>query len=176
MRVLVTAATRHDATREIAEAIAAGLIERGMDAETRPIDEVTDLAGYDAVVLGSAVYMGRWLKSAHEFAERNVADLGAVPVWLFSSGPLGNPGHLIPQGEPAEVAELTELTGALGHSVFAGRLVRARLGVLERATVRAVHAPEGDYRQWDAVRAFADEIAKQLGASGAGRRVGAGLS
>jgi menaquinone-dependent protoporphyrinogen oxidase len=59
MRVLITAATRHDATREIAEAIGAGLSERGIDAETRPIDEVTDLAGYDAVVLGSAVYMGR---------------------------------------------------------------------------------------------------------------------
>jgi menaquinone-dependent protoporphyrinogen oxidase len=66
MRVLITAATRHDATREIAEAIGAGLVERGMDAETRPIDEVTDLVGYDAVVLGSAVYMGRWLKSARE--------------------------------------------------------------------------------------------------------------
>jgi menaquinone-dependent protoporphyrinogen oxidase len=176
MRVLITAATRHDATREIAEAIAAELVERGMDAETRPIDEVTDLAGYDAVVLGSAVYMGRWLKSAREFAERNVADLGAVPVWLFSSGPLGDPGHLIPEGEPAVVAELTELTGALGHCVFAGRLDRAKLGVLERATVRAVHAPEGDYRQWDAIRAFADEIAKQLGASSAGRRAGGGLS
>jgi menaquinone-dependent protoporphyrinogen oxidase len=71
---------------------------------------------------------------------------------------------------------LTELTGALGHCVFAGRLVRAKLGVLERATVRAVHAPEGDYRQWDAIRAFADEIAKQLGASSAGRHAGAGLS
>jgi menaquinone-dependent protoporphyrinogen oxidase len=176
MRVLITAATRHDATREIAEAIGAGLVERGMDAETRAIDEVTDLAGYDAVVLGSAVYMGRWLKSAHEFAERNVADLGAVPVWLFSSGPLGDPGHLIPEGEPAEVAELTELTGALGHCVLAGRLDRAKLGVLERATVRAVHAPEGDYRQWDAIRAFADEIAKQLGALSPGRRAGGGLS
>jgi menaquinone-dependent protoporphyrinogen oxidase len=55
MCVLITAATRHDATREIAEAIGAGLSERGIDAETRLIDEVTDLAGYDAVVLGSAV-------------------------------------------------------------------------------------------------------------------------
>jgi nucleotide-binding universal stress UspA family protein len=67
-----------------------------------------------------------------------VADLGAVPIWLFSSGPLGDSGHLIPEGEPAEVAELTELTGALGHCVLAGRLYRAKLGVLERATVRAV--------------------------------------
>jgi menaquinone-dependent protoporphyrinogen oxidase len=64
MRVLVTAATRHDATREIAEAISAGLLARGIEAESRPIDKVTDLAGYDAVVLGSAVYMGRWLKLA----------------------------------------------------------------------------------------------------------------
>jgi menaquinone-dependent protoporphyrinogen oxidase len=84
MRVLITAATRHDATREIAEAIASGLVERGVDAEASPIAEVTDLAVYDAVVLGSAVYMGRWLKPARRFAEHNATALASGPAWLFT--------------------------------------------------------------------------------------------
>jgi menaquinone-dependent protoporphyrinogen oxidase len=165
MRVLITAATRHDATREIAEAIGAGLVERGIDAETRPIDEVTDLAGYDAVVLGSAVYMGRWLKPARHFAEHHGTSLAAIPVWLFSSGPLGPPAKLVATGEPADVTELVKLTGALGHRVFAGRLQRERLGFAERAVAKAVHAPEGDCRDWSAIDGFAGEIAAQLAAA-----------
>jgi menaquinone-dependent protoporphyrinogen oxidase len=165
MRVLIAAATRHDATREIAEAIGAGLVERGVDAETRPIDEVTDLAGYDAVVLGSAVYMGRWLKPARQFAEHHARTLAAIPVWLFSSGPLGPPANLVPTGEPADVTELVKLTGALGHRVFAGRLERERLGFAERAVAKAVHAPEGDCRDWSAIDGFAGEIAAQLAAA-----------
>jgi menaquinone-dependent protoporphyrinogen oxidase len=171
MRVLITAATRHDATREIAEAIGAGLAERGIDTETRPIDEVTDLSVYDAVVLGSAVYMGRWIKSARRFAEHNATTLAAMPVWLFSSGPLGQPDHLTPEGDPGDIAEMTSLRGAVGHRVFAGRLRRGGLGLVERAAIKAVHAPEGDYRDWDAIDAFADEIAAHLaGSDGADER------
>jgi menaquinone-dependent protoporphyrinogen oxidase len=162
MRVLIIAATRHDATREIADAIEAELVERGIEAETRPIDDATDLAGYDAIVLGSAVYMGRWLKPARQFAERNAGALIAMPVWLFSSGPLGPPEHLVPPGEPADVTDLLKLTGALEHRVFAGRLERERLGFAERAAVKAVHAPAGDCRDWNAIKAFAGEIASQL--------------
>jgi menaquinone-dependent protoporphyrinogen oxidase len=165
MRVLIAAATRHDATREIAEAIGAGLAERGIDTEARPIEEVTDLSAYDAVVLGSAVYMGRWLKPARQFAERNASALAAIPVWLFSSGPLGPPGRLVPPEGPADITELVRLTGAREHRVLAGRLDRERLGFAERAAVKAVHAPEGDCRDWDAIGGFASEIATQLGAA-----------
>jgi menaquinone-dependent protoporphyrinogen IX oxidase len=73
VRVLVTAASRHDATREIAETIADGLRRRGVDAEARPLDEVVSLDGFDAVVLGSAIYMGRWLKTAREFVSACVS-------------------------------------------------------------------------------------------------------
>jgi menaquinone-dependent protoporphyrinogen oxidase len=165
MRVLIAAATRHDATREIAEAIGAALAERGIDTEARPIDEVTDLSDYDAVVLGSAVYMGRWLKSARQFAERNRASLAAIPVWLFSSGPLGPPAHLVPAGEPTDVTRLVKQTGAREHRVLAGRLERDRLGFAEKAAVKAVHAPEGDCRDWSAIDSFAGDIAAQLAAA-----------
>ncbi len=93
--VLVTAASRRDSTREIAEAIADGLTERGVRAQARVVDQIADLDGFDAVVVGSAIYMGRWLKTAREFVARHAAELSSVPVWRFSSGPLGPPDHLI---------------------------------------------------------------------------------
>ena len=169
MRVLVTAASRHDATREIAEAIADGLADRGVPAEAVPMDSVASVDGFDAVVVGSAIYMGRWLKTAREFISQHSAELSSVPVWLFSSGPLGPPDHLIPADEPADTEQLTGLVGARGHRVFAGRLERASLGFAERAAAKAVHAPEGDCRDWDAIDAFAGEIAAELTAEPAGR-------
>jgi menaquinone-dependent protoporphyrinogen oxidase len=169
VRVLVTAASRHDATREIAEAIADGLTRRGVDAEARPVDQVTSLDGFDAVVLGSAIYMGRWLKTAREFVSEHTAELSAVPVWLFSSGPLGPPDHLIPPGEAADAEQLSKRVRARGHRVFAGRLERASLGFAERAAAKAVHAPEGDCRDWDAIDAFAGELASQLSPDKAAR-------
>lgn len=160
MRVLVTVASRHQATQEIAEAIAAGLAARGVSAEARPIEKVRGVDGYDAVVVGSAIYMGRWLKPARRFVKTNAQHLVPIPVWLFSSGPLGPSDHLIPEGEPADASEMTSLAHAREHRVFAGRLEKKRLGLTERAAVAAVRAPEGDSRDWGAIDAFAGEIAE----------------
>ena len=162
LRVLVTAATRHEATSEIAEAISDGLLRRGVDAELRPLAEVGEVGAYDAVVLGSAVYVGRWLQEARRFAERHAATLTAMPVWLFSSGPLGPAGARVPPGEPADAATLALLTRAREHRVFAGRLEMSRLGLPARLVVRLVGAREGDERDWAAIDAFAAEIAAAL--------------
>jgi menaquinone-dependent protoporphyrinogen oxidase len=169
VRVLVTAASRHDSTREIAEAIAAGLRQGGLDAEARPLEQVSSFDGFDAAVVGSAIYMGRWLKAAREFVSEHEAELSSRPVWLFSSGPLGPPDQLIPAGESNDTERLVDLVRARGHRVFAGRLQRASLGFAERAAVKAVGAPEGDSRDWDAIDAFAGEIASELSAGKATR-------
>jgi menaquinone-dependent protoporphyrinogen oxidase len=161
-RVLVTAASRHQATSEIAEAIADGLRERGVDARMRSIAEVRTLASYDAVVLGSAVYTGRWLAEARGFAQVHASELCSMPVWLFSSGPLGPPHHEIPPGEPADVPVLLRLTRAAGHRTFAGRLEMKHLHFAERAIVRTIHAPEGDSRDWDVIDGFAGDVAEAL--------------
>jgi menaquinone-dependent protoporphyrinogen oxidase len=162
VRVLVTAASRHGATHEIATAIAAGLARRGVEAEARPAEEVDTLDGYDAYVIGSAVYVGRWLDPARELVEAHAAALAGRPVWLFSSGPLGPPDKLKPEGEPVDVAGLIEASGAAEHRVFAGRLDRKLLSFGEKAVVVAVRAPEGDFRDWDAIDAFAAAIAERL--------------
>ena len=162
MRVLVTAASRHGATHEIAEAIAAGLERRGVNAKARPTEELTGLDGYDAFVVGSAVYIGRWLEPAQRLVEEHAGTLAAAPVWLFSSGPLGPPDALKPEGDPVDVAAFMETVSGAGHRVFAGRLDRSMLGFGEKAVIVAVRAPEGDFRDWEAIDGYAAEIAEQL--------------
>lgn len=165
MRVLVTAASRHGATHEIADAIAAGLARRGVGAEARHAEELAELDGYDAYVIGSAVYVGRWLAAARDLVENHRERLVARPVWMFSSGPLGPPEALKPEGDPVDAEDMVQAAGAVAHRVFAGRLDRSLLGLGEKAVVVAVRAPEGDFRDWEAIDGYAAEIARQLGAA-----------
>jgi menaquinone-dependent protoporphyrinogen oxidase len=134
-----------------------------------PVDQRPDPARYDAVVLGSAVYVGRWLEPARDYATAFAAALRARPVWLFSSGPIGEPPF--PPDEPHDAGPIRQVTGARDHRVFPGRLDRQLLGFGERAMVTAMRAPLGDFRDWDAVRAWADAIAEELATAWAGARV-----
>lgn len=161
MTVLVTAAGKHGSTEEIAGAIGRAIAETGVEADVRPIDEVGALDGYDAVVLGGAVYSGHWVEPARRFAEERAAELSGRPVWLFSSGPLGDQ----PDAEVVDVADLVTRLGAREHRVFAGRLDLARLRFTERAVARAVRAPEGDFRDWEAIAEWARGIGRSLSAS-----------
>ncbi len=160
MRVLVTAASKHGSTGEIAGAIAEVLGGRGLETVVTAPEEVDDVAAFEAVVLGSAVYAGRWMKPARELVERAADDLAARPVWLFSSGPIGEPPR--PEEDPVDFAEIVESTSARDHRVFAGRLERSRLGFGERAVVAALRASDGDFRDWDEIRGWATAIADEL--------------
>ncbi len=160
MHVLVTAASRHGATREIAVAIADRLGEHGLQVAVADPAEVTGFGPYDAVVVGSAVYAGHWLDAAKKLVERHAPELTARPVWLFSSGPVGDPPK--PDEAAVEVDDLVAATGAQGHEVFAGKIERSTLGFAERAIVRALKVPVGDFRDWDAIDTWADHIALEL--------------
>ena len=161
MTVLVTYASKHGSTRGIAEAIATTLADRGIPTEAVAVDGVADVGRYEAVVLGSAVYMGRWLKEATEFARRHREQLTARPLWLFSSGPLGT-DVVDDEEQPKELAELHEMLEPRDHRLFYGALTRDALGFGERMVVKAVKAPEGDFRDWDEIQAWAAVIAGEL--------------
>jgi menaquinone-dependent protoporphyrinogen oxidase len=159
MKVLVTTASRHGSTEEIAALIARVMRLHGMDTVELAAADVDDLSGYDAVVLGSAVYAGHWLAPATSLVSRFQAQLAERPVWLFSSGPVGFPLT------PAKAEDMTRVVGAIGaieHRLFAGRIDRSELGRLERAMVRMVRAPEGDYRDLGEVSHWAAAIAETL--------------
>jgi menaquinone-dependent protoporphyrinogen oxidase len=157
MRVLVTAASKYGATGEIAQAIAEVFTQRGWDAMVVPSEQVQGIDSFDAVVLGSAVYAGRWLKPARELVDRSRDALAARPVWVFSSGPIGDPPK--PEEDPVDIAEIMEATKARAHRVFAGKLVKKQLSFAGRAIAAALRVPEGDFRDWDEIKAWAAEIA-----------------
>lgn len=174
MKVLVTAASRHGATRELAQVIDEVLVERGLDVTLLPPDEVADVSEYDALVIGSAVYAGRWLPDAKAIVQRHAAVLRMKRVWLFSSGPLGEPP--LPPEDPPDGVVLRETIEAAEHRVFPGRLDPAALGTGERLIVKVVRAPAGDFRPWPAVRAWAAAIASALEGNRVPREVTAGLA
>jgi menaquinone-dependent protoporphyrinogen oxidase len=159
MTILVTCASKHGATAEIAEALGRDLCAHGHDVEVKRAEEVDGVGEYDAVVLGSALYMGRWLPAATALADVYAGELAQRPTWLFSSGPLGDPL----QPEPPDLHALDERLRARAHRVLAGKLERSSLSLGERGVVRMVKAPYGDYRDWRAVADFAEEIATALG-------------
>ncbi len=160
MKVLVTAASRHGTATEIADHIGAILKESELEVEILAPDAVTSLDGYDAVVLGSGVYAGRWLGPAKEFVSRYEAALRQRRVFLFSCGPLGEP--LKPEGDPDDVAAVMLATEAVEHRLFPGRLNKADLGMPEKLVVAAVRAPYGDFRDWQDIDGWARDIARRV--------------
>jgi menaquinone-dependent protoporphyrinogen oxidase len=174
MRVLVTAASRHGSTQGIADAIAEVLFEAGIDADIRNLEAVLTLEGYDAAVIGSAVYAGHWLPQARAFVDDHHDELVRMPVWLFSSGPIGEPPK--PIGDPPDVADLVAQVHAVGHRTFPGRLDQTSLGIAERLIATVIRVKPGDYRPWSEVSEWAREIvaalpAARLAVAAAGDRV-----
>lgn len=174
MNVLVAYASRHGSTRGIAERIAAGLTTAGMSAEAVHVDDVDGLYRYDAFVIGSAAYIFHWLKEATRFVKRHRALLAQRPVWLFSSGPLGTElvddegNDVLETTRPKEFDELSALIASRGERVFFGAWNpdAPPVGIAERFVRRATDSksalPVGDFRDWDAIDAWAAEIAAAL--------------
>lgn len=169
LNVLVAFASRHGGTAAIAEEVASALDDRmgaaGVAAfvDVMPIEQVGSIGRYDAVVVGSAVYYGRWLTPARRLVNRDARLLAGRPVWLFSSGLVGDRADLAER--PRDVTGLARLVEARGHRSFAGRLDRSTLGGAERLVVRLTRAPYRDDRDFPAVRSWATRIADTLIAS-----------
>jgi len=180
MRILVAYATRHGATRGIAERIAETLARRGLDVTVRDVDRAGDVSGYDAFVIGAAAYMFHWLKEATGFVRRNRALLATRPVWLFSSGPLGTEttdaegNDMIAAAVPKEFTELGGAIWPRGQRIFFGAHdpTSAPIGLMERLTRMMPAArdalPAGDFRDWPEIEAWAGSIADELTAVPAG--------
>lgn len=158
IKVLVSAGSKHGATAEIAASVGNTLAGRGLDVTVDRPEEVTNVDGYQAVVLGSAVYAGHWTDPAKHLAQRIATTDPKSAVWLFSSGPLGNP----PKPEEDDASEIIEVTSAREHHVFAGKIDKSKLSFGEKAIMIAVRAPEGDFRDWEEITAWAEGIANVL--------------
>lgn len=164
-KVLVAYATKYGATEGIAQAIGETLQEQGLDVDVVSADQVGDVQPYAAVVLGSAVYAGSWRKEAVALLEGQEAALAQRPVWLFSSGPTG-------EGDPVALMDgwrfpeaqqpIADRIGPRDIVFFHGAIDTEKLNLAERLLVKSLRAQVGDFRDWDAIRAWAAGIAAEL--------------
>jgi menaquinone-dependent protoporphyrinogen oxidase len=169
MRILITYASKHGATTGIAERIAQTFQRQAVVADVTPVADVKNIGEFDAVVVGSAVYYGSWMKDAVGFVRRNRLALSGRPVWLFSCGPLGAEANDAEQ-QPKDIGELQSAVGAQGHRVFFGALDPQALSLPERMVTNMIHAPAGDFRDWNAIETWATDIVRTLAAGEATSR------
>ncbi|GAA1750954.1 flavodoxin domain-containing protein [Kocuria aegyptia] len=167
MRILVGYASWQGSTAEIAQRIATILGQAGATVVVAPVREVGDLAGYDAVVLGSAVHNQSWSPEAVGFIHRHSGVLSERPVWLFSVGMSdGLPRPLRRMARTAQdqrIAEaLREDVQPRGHQVFSGVCRPEQLPRWVGGAFRAVGGHFGDYRDWPVIEAWAQQIAQDL--------------
>ncbi len=163
--VLVTYASKYGATVEIAQKIGEVLRQSSLDVSVLPTEKVRDMSSYDAVVLGSAVYAGHWLKEAVALLESSEKILATKPVWFFSSGPTGD-------GDPVDIMHgwhfpeaqqpLADRIKPKGIAFFQGNIDLHKLNFAERLMMKAVRAKVGDFRDWESISTWAKEIAKEL--------------
>jgi len=156
-RVLVAYASKRGSTGEIADAIVDVLRDSGLDADAKPVEDVESIASYDAVVLGSAVYMKRWRGDAKHFLRKHGEELSQLPFWVFSSGPVGDPTKAPDPSwlEPPRTLDQVERLGVRGHTVFGGRVPAQPHGPLERSMVKNTPEQYRDRRDWDEIRVWA---------------------
>jgi menaquinone-dependent protoporphyrinogen oxidase len=178
MKILVAYATRHGATRGIAECIAATLERTGLDVALRSVEDAGPIDEYDGFVIGSAAYMGGWLGPATTFVRRHRDRLATRPDWLFSSGPTSSETvdakgrDQLKASEPKEFAEFARSIRPRDERVFFGAYdpdadptgpaesLMARFLKVVPAARQAL--PAGDFRDWPAIEAWAATIAREL--------------
>jgi menaquinone-dependent protoporphyrinogen oxidase len=164
-KILVAYATKYGATAEIAQKIGQVLTEAGLAVDVLPAGQVRDVQPYGAVVLGSAVYIGAWRKEAARFLQSNEKLLAERPVWLFSSGPLG-------QGDPVELLQGWRFPKGLQPVAdrihprdivaFHGAIDQEKLNSLDKWLLKNVKSQVGDFRDWQAITAWATSISEAL--------------
>jgi menaquinone-dependent protoporphyrinogen oxidase len=166
--VLVVYATKTGCTAGIATAIAEALAAAGATVDVRPVEDKPDPSGYAAAVIGSGVRVGSWHGSIKQWVNANAETLKARPVAFFTA-------CLTMATDPEKTDEVRAYTDPLiaesgvtpvAVGLFAGMNEPKRFSLPERLIMKAMKAPEGDFRDLDAVAAWAHEIAPDLGLAG----------
>lgn len=158
--VLVAYGTTNGSTAEIAEAIAEVLRKDGLTVEALPARSVQSAASYDAVVVGSGLYAGRWHKDARRFVRRHGKALAERPLWLFSSGPLD------PSASERDIPPVPGVKKAMvrldvrEHVTFGGCLQEGAKGWVARMIVR--NGKGGDFRDFEQIETWAARIGQEL--------------
>lgn len=161
-KVLVTYASKYGSTAEIAEKIGQLLRKSELQADVMPANRAGDPTNYQAVIVGSAVYIGQWRREAASFLKANEKILAQKPVWLFSSGPTGE-GDLeaLLQGWrfPKGLQPIADRIQPRDIAVFRGAVETQKLNPLEKWMMKQVKAAGGDFRDWEAITSWVAAVA-----------------
>ena len=160
MRILVTFGSKRGGTEGIARMLGAVLSENGLAVEVAPPQGVRDLTPYDAVVIGGALYANRWPSDIRRFVKRNAQALRRMPVWMFSSGPLGENAAAEDKPPTLQVRRLMDKADAREHVTFGGRLTEDAKGFIASKMARSL---AGDWRDPRRIHAWGESIARSLG-------------
>lgn len=161
--VLVAYASRLGSTAEVGQFIARVLQENGLHVEASPLAQVQDLSPYQAVILGSAVQEGQWLPEAVAFVRTHGQELSHKPTALFTVAMNmrgASPEHF--RQVYGYLDEVLRLVKPLEIGLFGGALNYRLLSSSQKAVVLGEGLPEGDFRRWQDIRAWAEDIADRL--------------
>lgn len=159
IRVLIAYGSKMGGTEGLADMLAAELVAQGIPTDVRAADSVDTLVGYDAVIVGGALYAGRWHRAARRFVKRRQNELRKRQVFMFSSGPLDDSAAEKEIPPTRQVQRLIERVGAREHKTFGGWLPADAKGLAASAMAKK-HA--GDWRNPELVEAWADHLAETL--------------
>jgi menaquinone-dependent protoporphyrinogen oxidase len=169
-KILVTYATRTGSTAGVAEAIAKTLREHGAQVDVVPMQEIANIANYQAVVAGSAIQNRQWLPEAVQFVRTHQAELNQKPFAMFAvcmTLAMKNGEKYRPQVLDW-LAPVRRMVHPVSEGIFAGVLdigkipsfgdrLKFRLSVLFGVW------SEGDHRDWDAIHDWADSLRSNFG-------------
>lgn len=159
-KILVAYASKCGSTAEVADVIGQVLREQGASVDVHPVDKVADISEYQAIVVGSAVRMGKCLSEAKEFVQIHKQALQQKPSAYFAVC-LSLHEDTDEKRQEAEhyLDALRELAEPQATAVFAGKMDFNKLSFLDRMIVKMVKSPEGDFRPWEVIRAWAASLA-----------------
>ncbi|WP_292518113.1 flavodoxin domain-containing protein [Methanoculleus sp.] len=163
-KILVAYASRYGSTAEVAEAIGDELRKAGDEVDVRPANEVSDLSPYRAAIIGSPIYMGKWLPESQVFIERYQQLLRSIPVAFFAVGLTveeGNPEFL--KKAEASMDQVRMLVKPVDIGLFSGGLDTGRLSFADRTIIKLIRTKTGDLRNWEAIRAWARAVRPMIG-------------
>lgn len=160
MTTLILYSSKYGSTKSIAHYIADVTAGQGLSVEVRTPLQEPNLDRYDSVIIGSAVYGGRWRRPLRNYIRTHSKALANMPLWAFSVGPLGDPPT--PHDLPKDAVMALEDLGARGHELMPGALDSTHLSFGDRAMIRALSVKDGDYRDWDQITKWSKHVAADL--------------
>ena len=162
-KILVTYATRAGSTAEVAASVAEVLSATGATVDVKPVTAVHEVKGYDAVVVGSAIRMGHWLPEAVEFVKANRESLSHIPTAYFLvSGFLQEDTPEMRRRVLAYLDPVRKILEPTSIGLFAGKIDYSRMDWQDRTIAEAISSSEADWRNWEAIRAWAHELQTSL--------------